>query len=159
MQNFPDKDRTYAPCSRIAVLTTGPPGKSRTIYSFSFFCDFMCLFFWPCWVFVAVCGLSLVAAIGLLLAVAFLVAARGLSSTSSAAIVHRLSCKWDLPGSGIEPVSPALAGHQENPHHFLFVMLLRLFPFTVSVNTPHKGRSLPIFVQVRVQWQLKAGSV
>ena len=78
MQNFPDKDRTYAPCSRIAVLTTGPPGKSRTIYSFSLFCDFMCLFFWPCWVFVAVCGLSLVAAIGLLLAVAFLVAARGL---------------------------------------------------------------------------------
>ena len=24
--------------------------------------------------------------------------------------MHRFSCKWDLPGPGIEPVSPALAG-------------------------------------------------
>ena len=35
------------------------------------------------------------------------------SSTGSAVMVHRISCSaamWDLPGSGIEPVSPALAG-------------------------------------------------
>ena len=69
----------------------------------------------------------------LLLAVAFLlaesglkgtqasvVAASGLSGCSSRALEHRLdSCgalaylprgMWDLPGSGIEPVSPALVG-------------------------------------------------
>ena len=35
------------------------------------------------------------------------------SSTDSTVVVHRLSCStamWDLPGSGIEPVSSALAG-------------------------------------------------
>ena len=46
--------------------------------------------------------------------------AQGLSSCTSRVLEHRLSsCStwalvllrlWDLPGSGIEPVSPALAG-------------------------------------------------
>ena len=45
---------------------------------------------------------------GLLLAVASLVAAPGLSSCGSWA---QLPCgMWNLPGPGIEPVSPALAG-------------------------------------------------
>ena len=37
--------------------------------------------------------------------------ARGLYSTGSVVVVHGLSCSagmWDLPGPGIEPVSPAL---------------------------------------------------
>ena len=39
-------------------------------------------------------------------------AAPGLSSTGSVAVVHRLSCStmWDLPRPGVKPVSPALAG-------------------------------------------------
>ena len=51
---------------------------------------------------------------------ASVVAARGLSSFGPRALEHRLSScgaqaellrgMWDLPGPGIEPVSPALAG-------------------------------------------------
>ena len=51
---------------------------------------------------------------------ASVVAARGLSSCGSRALEHRLSScgtrayllcgMWDLPGPGIEPMSPALAG-------------------------------------------------
>ena len=83
----------------------------------SFFKKFIC-YFWLCWVFIAAYRLSVVAASGsysLLQCVA-----RGLSSCGSQAVEHRLSrCgswaqllrgMWDLPGPGIEPVSPALAG-------------------------------------------------
>ena len=42
--------------------------------------------------------------------VASLVAEHGLQSTGSIVVVHRLCGTWDPPGSGIEPVSPALAG-------------------------------------------------
>ena len=51
---------------------------------------------------------------------ASVVVARGLSSCGSGALEHRLSScgaraqllcgMWDLPGPGLEPVSPALAG-------------------------------------------------
>ena len=51
---------------------------------------------------------------------ASVVAARGLNSCGSQSLEYRLNscgaeayllhCIWDLPGSGIEPVSPALAG-------------------------------------------------
>ena len=38
----------------------------------------------------------------------------GLQSTGSIVVVHGLSCSeacgWDLPRSGMEPVSPALTG-------------------------------------------------
>ena len=39
-------------------------------------------------------------------------AALGVQSTGSVVVVRGLSCSsmWDLPGSGMEPVSPALAG-------------------------------------------------
>ena len=87
---------------------------------------------------------------------ASVVAAPGLSSCSSQALEHRISnCgtraqllpgTWDLPASGIEPVSPALAGrfftteppgkpysvflkrHSFNPHHGLMKQGLLLFP-------------------------------
>ena len=98
-------------------------------------------FFWLQWVFVAVRGLSLVAASRgyfLLQCAGFslqwlllcaehrlwarvsAVVARRLSSCGSRALEHRLSScgtwaqllrsMWDLPGPGLEPVSPALAG-------------------------------------------------
>ena len=41
------------------------------------------------------------------------VVARGLQSAGSVVVAHGLSCSsgmWDLPGPGLEPVSPALAG-------------------------------------------------
>ena len=70
-------------------------------------------------------GLLFIAVCGLLVVVASLVAehglqACGLSSWGSRALEHRLSScdaraqllhgMWDLPGPGLEPVSPALAG-------------------------------------------------
>ena len=86
------------------------------------------------WVFSS-CGsraLPFLAVLGLLIAVASrcraralgmsasVVVARGLSSCGSWALEHRLSScgarasllrgTWDLPGPGIEPMSPALAG-------------------------------------------------
>ena len=57
-------------------------------------------------------GGSLAAVHRLLIAVAFLVAEHGVRSTGSALVAHRLSCSaaCGSSGSGIEPVSPALAG-------------------------------------------------
>ena len=65
-------------------------------------------------------GLLLVAVRGLLIEVASLVAARGLSSCGTRAPARSLSScgtraqllrgMWDLPGPGLEPVFPALAG-------------------------------------------------
>ena len=87
------------------------------------------MYFWLHWVFVAVHGLSLVAASGgyvLLWCVRFslrgfsccgaralgaqasVVVARGLSSCGAWAL--SLRGMWDLPGPGIEPMSPALTG-------------------------------------------------
>ena len=103
------------------------------IYLSYYFCLFIYQF-WLCWVFVAVRGLSLVAfsscheqgllfvaVRGLLTAVASLVAEHGLQSAQASVDVARglSSCgvraqllrgMWDLPGPGLEPVSPALAG-------------------------------------------------
>ena len=94
---------------------------------------FICLFvFWLCWIFVAVCGLSLVAASGgysLLWCAGFslrwLLLLRstgsrhaGFSSCGSRALEHRFSScgaraqllrgMWDLPGTGLEPGSPCI---------------------------------------------------
>ena len=78
-------------------------------------------YFWLCWVFVSVRGLSLVAAsgghsslrcAGLSLlrppVVEHKLQTRRLSSCGSRA--HLLRGMWDLPRPGLEPVSPALAG-------------------------------------------------
>ena len=106
----------------------------------SFYFLIICFYFWLCWVFVAVRGLSLIAAskgYSSLRCAAYcrgfsccraqalgtwasVVVARRLSSCGSRALEHRLSScgtqalllrgMWDLPGPGLEPVSPALAG-------------------------------------------------
>ena len=75
---------------------------------------------WLYWVFVSAPrlslvgvsrGYSLVSLRGLLIAVASLVAAPGLQSTGSVVVVPGLSCStWNLPGPGIKPMSPVLAG-------------------------------------------------
>ena len=72
--------------------------------------------FWLHWVFVAACGLSLVVASG---GCSSLWCA-GFTSGGSRALELRLSScgmralllhgMWDLPGPGLEPMSPALAG-------------------------------------------------
>ena len=85
--------------------------------------------FWLCWVCVARCGLSLVVASGghsslhcsgFYCCTAWALGHSGFSSCGSWALEHGLnSCGtwayllhgvWDLPGPGIKPVSPALAG-------------------------------------------------
>ena len=96
---------------------------SRLIFPSSgpnlYFCFFVfnlfiiIIYFWLCWVFVSVRGLSLVAVRGPLTIAASLVAehrlqTRRLSNCGSRA---QLLCGvWDLPRPGLEPVSPALAG-------------------------------------------------
>ena len=101
------------------------------IFFFNFF-FFFCL--WLCWVFVAARGLSLVATSGgcpslwcvgfslqwLLLLRSTDCRRMGFSSCGSRALERRLSSwgawasllhgMWDLPGPGLKPVSPALAG-------------------------------------------------
>ena len=86
---------------------------------------YVCIYFWLCWVLVAVHGLliavaSLCCRARALGAWASVVVTRGLSSCGSRALERRLSScgarawllrdMWDLPRPGIEPVSPALAG-------------------------------------------------
>ena len=92
------------------------------------------IYFWLRWIFVAVFGLSLVAVsggysslqyAGFSLRWLLLLRSTGsrqgdFSSCGSRALEHRLSTRgtwtlllrgmWDLPGPGLEPMSPALAG-------------------------------------------------
>ena len=99
---------------------------------FLFMC--VCMYLWLRWLFVAACGLSLVVASGvysssrcagfslrwLLLLWSTGSRAAGFSSCGLRALECRLSScgtraqllcgMWDLPGPGLEPVSPALAG-------------------------------------------------
>ena len=66
------------------------------------------IYFWLCWIFTAVCVLSLVVASG------------GTSLRNTGFLEHRLSScstqaaslcgRWDLSRPGFEPISPALAG-------------------------------------------------
>ena len=76
----------------------------------SFFKNYLLIYFWLCWVFIAAHGLSLVAECrgysqvavgGLLIAVAFPVVEHWLSYPTACGI---------LPRAGIEHVSPALGG-------------------------------------------------
>ena len=102
------------------------------VCSLLFFFIFSYLFFWLRWVFIAACGLSLVAArrdhsslrMGFSLPWFLLLRSTGsrrvgFSSCGSRALEHRLSScgtwaqllcgMWDLPGPGLEAVSLALA--------------------------------------------------
>ena len=84
--------------------------------------EFLFIYFWLLWVFTAACELSLVVAIrgysqgamqGLLIAVASLVVEHGLwaHGLSSCTLQAWLTFgKWDIPRSGIKPMSAALAG-------------------------------------------------
>ena len=78
---------------------------------------FLFIYLWLCWVSIAACRLSVVVANGgyfliavwmLLFAVTSLVAEHGLSSCGSRALLLR--GMHNLPGPGIKPVSPGLAG-------------------------------------------------
>ena len=81
--------------------------------SFIFLKKILFIYFWPCWVFAAVLGLSLAAESGVFLLQRLLL----LQSTGSRACRHQenmaygFSCPWDVGSSwtGIEPVFPALA--------------------------------------------------
>ena len=106
-----------------------------------FFILFLFIYLWLCWVFVSVRGLSPVVASG------------GHSSSQCAGLSlprplvagHRLQTRrlsncgsraqllrgmWDLPGPGLEPVSPALAGRFSTtappgkPYFYLFLTML-----------------------------------
>ena len=52
----------------------------------------------------------LLGSVGLRAHKASVVAAPRFQSTGSIVVAHGLRCMWDLPGPGIEPMSPALAG-------------------------------------------------
>ena len=81
-------------------------------------------FFWPWWVFIATCGLSLVAGSSGFSFCRAQVAGLWASVFAACGLEHRLKCglsscgagaslphgMWHLPGAGMEPVSLALAG-------------------------------------------------
>ena len=122
------------------MVLAPPPPMSLACLSKKYL--FIYLFiYWLRWLFIAACGLSLLAASGgysslrcagfsycggfccraqAIGAQASVVVACGLSSCGSQALEHRLSScgaraqllrgMWDLPGPGLKPVSPALAG-------------------------------------------------
>ena len=89
---------------------------------FFFFFNLFIYLFWLCWVFVSVRGLSLVVAsrghsssrcAGLSLSRPLLLRSTGCRRAGSVVVAHgaQLLCgMWDLPGPGLEPVYPALAG-------------------------------------------------
>ena len=96
--------------------------------------------FWLRWVFGAAGGVVSVAALGLLIAVAPPVEEHRLWGTqASVAVAHGLNCStamWNLPGPGIKPMSPALAGR------FLSTVPLRKFLLPIfkffSINELYK---------------------
>ena len=109
-------------CSPRFCISNRFPGDAATAASEYHTFFFFLIYFWLCWVFVSVRGLSLVAASGghsssrcaglslsrpLLLVEHRLQTCR-LSSCGSRA--QLLRSMWDLPRPGLEPVSPALAG-------------------------------------------------
>ena len=103
---------------------------------------------WLWWVgllFIAVCGLLTVVAFlvlehGLWGVQASVVVTRGLSSTGSTVVAAELSSSagmWDLSGSGIEPMTPALAG------------------WFFTFETPGKPLTLKR-LDIRVEWSVVA---
>ena len=119
---------------KVLTLTHSYLQKNIGEYPFFFFKFTLFIYFWLHWVFVAVRRLSLVVASGgysllqcagfslqwLLLLRSTGSRREGFSSFGAWALERRLSsCSaraqllysmWDLPGSGLEPMSPALAG-------------------------------------------------
>ena len=82
-----------------------------------------------------------------------MVVAHGLSSCGSQALEHRLNCcgaqaqllrgMWDLPGPGVEPVSPALTGRLftaeppgKTPYPFQYIVFWILEPEKPRSDTP-----------------------
>ena len=93
----------------MAVITTkaGSSLGDSTPLLFSIFLSF--LNFWLCWVFVSVHGLLFGCRVWDSHGVASLVAENGHNSPGSSACSTQdqlLHGMWDLPGAGIEPVSP-----------------------------------------------------
>ena len=91
------------------------------IVNFFFNLHYLFIYFWLCWVFVCVRGLSVVAASG----GHYSSWCAGLSLSRPLVAEHRLQTRrlsscgsqaqllcgmWDLPRAGLEPMSPALAG-------------------------------------------------
>ena len=91
-------------------------------FAFFFLKNYLFIYFWLCWVFVSVRGLSLVAAsgghsssrcAGLSLSRPLLLRSTGSQTrrlSNCGARAQLLRGMWDLPRPGLEPVSPALAG-------------------------------------------------
>ena len=101
---------------------------------------FLSLSFWSRWLFVAMCGLSPVAVHKLLIVMASLVAELRLKRAwASVVVVHGLSCSIAcgslVPGSGIEPMFPALAGE-----FFFFLIFIFIYLFGY-VRLWHVGSS------------------
>ena len=131
--------------------------------------SFIYLFLWLCWVFVAVCRLSLVAMQGLLIAMAFCCRAAALGAQASVAVLYGLSCSKDcgiFHGTRIEPMSHELKIFNPLDHQwslvfldselcinnivlimfhrkkkFTFFMLISLlFPYRINLNSLKENR-------------------
>ena len=104
-----------------ALTLSAKKVQSSHLFLFLFF-FFLIIYFWLSWVFVAVRGLFLVAVSGGYsssrcsgFSLRWLLLLQSMGSThtgfrSCGAWAQLLRGMWDLPGPGLEPVSPALAG-------------------------------------------------
>ena len=125
------------------------------------------VYFWLFWVVVAVQTFLWLGRAGrhagcwaqALTAVAPLAAERGLWGSAVRARASLLRCMWGLPGPGLEPVSPALAGGFPTTEHHGApdLALLRLLSLTCHhvhhterVHTTVTGSSHPSMASMRV---------
>ena len=132
------------------------------------------LLFWLRWVFVALSGLSLVVGRRLLLVVASLAVAPGLSRAGSVVVAHGLSCSAACGiflDQGLNPRSPVLAGRffstgppgessslstflsQWSPlGTFLFTTLEPLWPLHLSESQAASSQGLPTLPPFLLSW-------
>ena len=93
----------------------------------------VCVYFWPCWIFTAglfsSCGEQGPSSVWIWCSGSPLRRLLLLGPPGSAVVAHGLRCMWDLPGSGLEPISPAQAGGffttERQGSHTSFVVALK----------------------------------
>ena len=130
-ESFQTRNLTSVPCTARQILNTGPPRKPYSIFFLNFH---NCIYFWLCWVFVAVqaflqlwqsAALLQLQCAGFSLQWLLLLGSTGsralrlqqLQHMGSVVVAPRLQSTglvapwmWDLSRPGIEPMSPELAG-------------------------------------------------
>ena len=148
MSSSPTKDQTRAPCtgSVESWQLDWPPAKSLRDIDFigSFFLNYLSIYFWLCWIFIALCGLSPVAeSEGYSLLVV-----HGLTAVASpvrGSRAHRLQHLWCTGSVTQQPVGsawtrgwtgiPCISGRIPNHLTTRKASLLAFFKFHSPINS------------------------